>query len=58
MVIKKSPILKVGFKVYLAFYITQHRPDEVLMIIFIHFFFNVGLIKLVVIIKTQEIFTV
>lgn len=38
LVIKKSPRLKVGFQVYLAFYITQHRPDEVLMIIFIHFF--------------------
>ena len=38
MVIKKSPRLKVGFQVYLAFYITQHTRDEVLMRIFIHFF--------------------
>lgn len=36
--IKESPRSKVGFQTYLAFYITQHTRDEVLMRSFIDFF--------------------
>jgi len=36
--VRKYPSLKVGFRVNLAFYITQHTRDEELMRSFIDFF--------------------